>query len=172
MLTIVSDLLLTDSFLIKGQIENKYTRLSQMLDETRRFFVRVRDATLVDLGTRDRIETPFVHVNVDEILLAHELLEGANDPTAQQLATQEEALCHRVRVFYTGNLNVELAGHIRPGSYEAGDRHSRRFFVMRKPELRGYDLGDDPDMGLLKGIDYAILNKTRLSYVYDFNATE
>lgn len=172
MLTIVSDLLLTDSFLIKGQIENKYTRLSQMLDETRRYFVRVRDATLVDLGTRDRIETPFVHVNVDEILLAHELLEGASDPTAQQLASGEDPLSHRVRVFYTGNLNVELAGHIRPGSYEAGDRQSRRFFVMRQPDLRGYDLGGDPDMKLLKGLDYAILNKTRLSYVYDFNSSE
>ena len=46
MLTIVSDLLLTDAFLIKGQIENKYTRLSQVLDEYRKFFIRVRDATL------------------------------------------------------------------------------------------------------------------------------
>ena len=70
MLTIISDLLLTDSFLIKGQIENKYTRLSQLLDEYRRYFIRVRDATLVDLNTRERILTPYVHVNVDEVLLA------------------------------------------------------------------------------------------------------
>ena len=45
MLTIVSDLLLTDCFLIKGNVENKYTRLSQLLDEHRKYFVRVRDAT-------------------------------------------------------------------------------------------------------------------------------
>ena len=71
MLTIVSDLLLTDSFLIKGNIENKYTRLSQVLDETRRYFVKVRDATLIDLNSCERIQTPLLHVNVDEILLAH-----------------------------------------------------------------------------------------------------
>ena len=75
MLTIVSDLLLTDAFLIKGQIEGKYTRLSQLLDEYRKFFIRVRDATLIDLNTKDRIQTPLLHVNVDEILLAHEYLD-------------------------------------------------------------------------------------------------
>ena len=36
MTTIVSDLLLTDAFLIKGQVENKYTRLSQLLERVER----------------------------------------------------------------------------------------------------------------------------------------
>lgn len=168
MLTIVSDLLLTDSFLIKGRVENKYTRLSQMLDEHRKYFLRVRDATLVDLNTRDRIETPLLQVNVDEILLAHELLDGAGDPSLAQLG-KAGIPYQRVRVFYTGNLNVEIAGEIKPGCYEADDRFSRRFFVMRKPSVRGMDFGGDKDLELLKEIDYAILNKTRLSYVYDFN---
>jgi hypothetical protein len=35
MLTIVTDLFLTDSFLIKGEVERKYARLSHMLDERR-----------------------------------------------------------------------------------------------------------------------------------------
>ena len=170
MLTIVSDLFLTDSFLIKGEVEGKYTRLSHMLDECRRYFIRVRDATLVDLTTYDRIQTPYVHVNVDEILLAHELLDGANDPTAAQLAHVTEGPLHRVRVFYTGNLNMEVAGQIRPGSYEVDDRGTRRFFVMQKPEVRGIDVSGDEDMKLLGGLDYAILNKSRLSYVYDFNS--
>ena len=169
MLTIVSDLLLTDSFLIKGQVENKYTRLSQMLDEYRRYFIRVREATLVDLSTRDRIETPYVHVNVDEILLAHELLDGAGDPVAARLARAGEDSAHRVRVFYTGNLNMEVAGLIRPGCYEVDDRTTRRFFVMRDPKVRGLEFGGDDDLSLLGDLSYAILNKTRLSYVYDFN---
>ena len=131
MLTIVSDLLLTDAFLIKGQVENKYTRLSQLLDEYRKYFLVVRDATLVDLNTRDRITTPLLHVNVDEILLAHELIETAGDPLAARLA--DEVQTQRVRAFYTGNLNVEIAGDVRPGSYEADDRSTRRFFVMQRP---------------------------------------
>ncbi len=79
--TIVSDLLLTDSFLIKGNVEGKYTRLSQILDEQRKYFLKIHDATLVDLNSCERIQTPMVHVNVDEILLAHEFLDSGGDST-------------------------------------------------------------------------------------------
>ena len=168
MLTIVSDLLLTDAFLIKGQIENKYTRLSQVLDEYRKYFIRVRDATLIDLNTKDRIQTPLLHVNVDEILMAHELIDTAGDPHAARMSRAADET-HRVRVFYTGNLNVELAGDIRRQSYEATDKATRRFFVMHNPEVRGMNLEGDKDLELLKKLSYVILNKTRLSYIYDFS---
>ncbi len=169
MLTIVSDLLLTDSFLIKGQIENKYARLSQMLDEYRRYFVKVRDATLIDLNSRDRIQTPLVHVNVDEILVAHEFLDSTTDPTIAKLASERPSRLSRVRVFYTGNLNVEVAGNVRPGSYEVDDQTTRRFFVMTEPEVRGMNLEGDRDLETLTRLDWVILNKARLSYIYDFS---
>jgi hypothetical protein len=167
MLTIVSDLVLTDTFLIKGNVEGKYTRLSQLLDEHRRYFLKMRDATLVDLNSCERIKTPLLHVNVEEILLAHEFLDEAGDAYRRDL-TKEQVL-QRVRVFYTGSLNVEVAGEIRPGAYEADDRATRRFFVMRSPVLRGFDDRGDQDLKLLKELSYVILNKLRLSYVYDFN---
>lgn len=168
MLTIVSDLLLTDSFLIKGNVENKYARLSQLLDEHRRYFLKVRDATLIDLVTCERITTPLLHVNLDEVLLAHEFLDGAGDPKLKALATADDKL-HRVRVFYTGNLNVEIGGYVRPNSYEVDDHASRRFFVMRNPVVRGFNTRGDRDLELLSNLDYVILNKLRLSYIYDFN---
>ena len=90
MLTLVSDLLLTDAFLIKGKVQDKYTRLSQVLDEHRKFFLKVRDATLIDLKTRERIQTPLLHVNVDEILLAHELLDESGDQYLRALSQDEE----------------------------------------------------------------------------------
>ena len=168
MLTIVSDLFLTDSFLIKGNVENKYTRLSQILDEHRKFFLRVRDATLVDLNSRERITTPLLHVNVDEILLAHEFIDGAGDQKRAELAATDSH-SHRVRVFYTGALNIELGGEVRPGAYEADDRVTRRFFIMRDPEIRGFETQGDTDLKLLESLPYAILNKARVSYIYDFN---
>ena len=167
MLTIVSDLFLTDSFLIKGEIERKYTRLSHMLDEYRRYFIKVRNATLVDLNTCDRIQTPLLHVNVDEILLAHEFLDSTSD--AQQAELYRNQRYSKVRVFFTGHLNVEIGGEVRPGSYEVDDRATRRFFVMRNPLLRGFDARGDGDLQLLSKLSYAIVNKTRLSYIYDFN---
>jgi hypothetical protein len=165
--TIVSDLLLTDSFLIKGNIENKYTRLSQILDEHRRYFLKIRDATLIDLNSCERITTPLLHVNVDEVLLGHEFLDGGGDQHMKELA--KNPALHRVRVFYTGALNIELGGEVRPGSYEADDRTSRRFFIMRNPIVRGFQDKGDQDLKLLTKLPYAILNKLRLSYIYDFN---
>jgi uncharacterized protein DUF6812 len=167
MLTIVSDLFLTDSFLIKGEIENKYTRLSSMLDEHRRYFLRIKNATLVDLNTCDRITTPVLHVNMDEILLAHEFLDTASDPRQAELFRNQKT--NKVRVFFTGHLNLEVGGEVRPGSYEVDDRATRRFFVMRNPILRGFNAREDQDLGLLGKMEYVIVNKTRLSYIYDFN---
>jgi len=169
MLTLCSDLFLTDAFLIKGNVENKYTRLSKLLDEHRRFFLKVRDVTLIDLNSRERIHTPLLHMNVDEILLAHEFLDEAGDAARAELAREQEGTLQRVRVFYTGNLNVEIAGSIRPSAYDVSDRATRRFFVMRKPQLRGFRDHGDKELKQLVELPYAILNKTRLSYVYDFN---
>ena len=167
MLTIVSDLFLTDAFLIKGEVEKKYTRLSLMLDEYRRYFVRVRNATLVDLNTCDRITTPLLHVNTDEILLAHEFLDSSND--VQQAELYKNQKLAKIRVFFTGHLNIEVGGDVRPGSYEVDDRATRRFFVMRNPMLRGFNAREDEDLRLLAKLSYVIVNKTRLSYIYDFN---
>lgn len=167
MITIVSDLFLTDSFLIKGEVERKYARLSTLLDEHRRYFVKIRNATLVDLNTCDRIQTPLLHVNMDEILLAHEFLDQASDLQQQQLFKDQKT--NKVRVFFTGHLNVEVGGECRPGAYEVDDRMTRRFFVLKNPSLRGFNAKDDEDLKLLAKMPYVIVNKTRLSYIYDFN---
>jgi len=167
MLTIVSDMFLTDSFLIKGEVEGKYDRLSHLLDEHRKYFLKVRNATLVDLNTCDRITTPLLHVNMDEILLAHEFLDSAADAQAAEL--YKNVHFNKVRVFFTGHLNVEVGGEVRPGSYEVDDRATRRFFVMRNPSLRGFNARGDNDLGQLIDLPYVIVNKTRLSYIYDFN---
>jgi len=167
MLTIVSDLFLTDSFLIKGEVDRKYDRLSQMLDEYRKYFLKVRNATLVDLNTCDRITTPLLHMNMDEILLAHEFLDSAADHQAAEV--YRNVNFNKVRAFFTGHLNVEVGGEVRPGSYEVDDRATRRFFVMRNPQLRGFNARGDDDLGQLTSLPYVIVNKTRLSYIYDFN---
>ena len=152
MLTLVSDLFLTDAFLIKGNVENKYTRLSKLLDEHRKYFLRIRDVTLIDLNSRERITTPLLHMNVDEVLVAHEFLDEAGDGYRAEMAAQsDDDRLNKVRVFYTGNLNVEIAGEIRANAYEISDKATRRFFVMREPKLRGFkdhgDKGSEADLG-------------------------
>ncbi|TDJ66155.1 MAG: hypothetical protein E2O39_16975 [Planctomycetota bacterium] len=172
MLTLVSDVFLTDAFLIKGNVENKYTRLSKLLDEHRKYFLRIRDVTLIDLNSRERITTPLLHMNMDEVLLAHEFLDEAGDETRADMANNnaaEEDKLQKVRVFYTGNLNIEVSGQIRANAYEVSDKATRRFFVMRNPILRGFKDNGDKDLRQLLRLPYLILNKERLSYIYDFN---
>ena len=169
MLTLTSDVLLTDAFLIKGNVENKYTRLSKLLDEHGRKFLRVRDVTLIDLNSKERIQTPLLHVNLDQGLIAHEFLDEAGDHPRAELAREQCDDLQRVRVFYTGNLNVEVAGEVRPSAYESTDEATRRFFVMRDPKLRGFKHAEDQDLKGLLHLPYLILNKDRLAYVYDFN---
>lgn len=168
MLTLVSDVFLTDHFLIKGTVEGKYTRLSQLLEGYRKRFITVKDATLVDLKSRERIQTPQLLVNLSEVILAHEFLDTASDPTMAQLA-KHAVHNHKVRVFYTGSLNLEVAGEIRPGCYEVTDQRSGRFFVIKNPVLRGVEWDGDDDLKLLSTLDYAILSRDRLAYIYDFN---
>ena len=74
-----------------------------------------------------------------------------------------------MRVFYTGNLNIEVAGEIRPSSYEISDSATRRFFVMQAPKVRGFKDHGDENLRQLTELDYLIVNKERLSYIYDFN---
>ena len=64
MLTLCSDLFLTDAFLIKGNVEHKYTRLSKLLDEHRKIYLAIRDGLAEEAeqamrqhlaGSRDRL---------------------------------------------------------------------------------------------------------------------
>ena len=127
----------------------------------------MRDVTLVDLNSRDQISTPLLHMNVDEVLLAHEFLDEAGDGFRAELAGTPDL--QKVRAFYTGNLNIEVAGEIRPSAYEISDKATRRFFVMQNPQLRGFQDHEDRELKKLLDLPYAILNKERLSYIYDFN---
>ncbi len=168
MAQMVEDLIFTDSFLIKGVIHRKHTRLSKFLDEYPRHFLRIDDASMVDLKSKEKVKTPRVFVNMMEIVFAHEFLDTAGDFFQKTIAKGREAV--RIRAFYSGSVNLEFSGRCRPGSYEVEDV-TKKFFVMESPHLRGMDLGEDKDLAILKNLPYIVLHKSRLSYIYDFNST-
>ena len=107
----VEDLFLTDVFLIKGRLPNKSKRLTNLLEDYSRTFLHVQDATMVSLRTNEVIRTPTVMVNVNEVILAHELVEIAGDEVQRRLATGVEKQT-RIRAFYNGASQFELAGLI------------------------------------------------------------
>lgn len=162
----VSDLILTDAFLIKGNIVGKSQRLSKFLNDYSRHFLSVEAASMVDLKSRQRINTPRVFININEVILAHEFLDTAGDFYQKSIAKDREAV--RIRAFYNGSMSLEFAGRVRPKSYD-GEDASNGFFVMEAPQIRGLDLDGDADLQLLKNLSFVVLNKGRLAYIYDFN---
>jgi hypothetical protein len=162
----VEDVFLTDVFLIKGRLPNKTKRLTNLLEDFARTFLPVHDATLVSLRTREVIRTPTVMVNVSEVILAHELVDVAGDETLRRLASGGDKRA-KIRAFYNGAVQFEIAGQIEPGAYESQPLVNRRYFIMQKPLVRGIDL-QHPELAVLKALDYAILKKDRMAYVYDF----
>jgi hypothetical protein len=167
MQTLVTDLVVTDAFLIKGVVGPKPRRLSTLLDESRNHFLSIRDATLVDLRDRNTIRTPRILVNLDRVVLAHEFVDAAGDNYLRSLSHDRELVT--IRAFHVGAVNFEIAGQVRRASYEANDAN-RRFFVVERPTFRGIEFRSDNDeLSVLKRLDYVIVAKQRLSYIYDFN---
>lgn len=162
----VEDLFLTDVFLVKGRLPNKNKRLTNLLEDYQRTFLPVQDATLVSLRNNEVIRTPSVMVNVSEVILAHELVEVAGDEGLRRLAAGQGKRS-RIRAFYNGIVQFELAGQIEAGAYESHPLTGRRYFIMEKPGVRGLDLAH-PELAVLKNLDYAIVRKDRMAYVYDF----
>ena len=162
----VEDLFLTDSFLIKGRLARKYHRLTKMLEDVERQFIAVEDALMISLRGAEIVRTPSVLVNTREIILAHELVDVAGDQTQRDLADNQKSV--RIRAFYNGAVQIELAGRVEPTAYEPTHGPGRRYFVMQDPVVRGLNLEGNADLGLLKKMNYAIVQKERLAYIYDF----
>lgn len=163
----IEDLFLTDVFLIKGRLAHKTKRLSNVLEDNQRQYLQVQDATLVSLRNNEVIKTPKVMINVDELILAHELFDCAGDVAMKSLAGKDDSKSNRIRAFYNGSVQFEVGGQIEPGAYESNNMTGRKYFIMNAPTVRGLDL-DHPELKILKKIDYAILKKDRMAYVYDF----
>ena len=162
----VEDLFLTDVFLIKGRLANKTKRLSNVLEDNQRNYLQVQDATMVSLRNNEVIKTPNVMVSVKELILAHELVDCAGDDTLRRLAGDHDKH-NRIRAFYNGSVQFEVGGQIEPGAYESNKMTGRKYFIMQKPVVRGLGL-EHAELRILKSLEYAILKKDRMAYVYDF----
>ena len=164
---IVEDLFLTEAFLIKGRIAHKYQRLNKMLESTERAFITIEDATMVALRGTQVIRTPRVQINRDEIIFAHELFNTASDETLRRWGDDEKPI--RIRAFYSGGVQIELAGQIEPGAYEPAHNAGRDYFVMKSPSIRGLPTQENEELKVLESLEYCIVRKSKLAYIYDFS---
>ena len=164
---IVEDLFLTDSFLIKWRLSNKYGRLGKMLEEFDDSMLQIEDATMVSLRSTEVIRTPRVMVNPKELILAHELVDFGGDSALQQLADTDKSI--HIRAFYNGAVQLELSGKIEAQEYSPSHVSGRKYFTMETPVVRGLNTRSNPELKILEGLGYAIVRKDRMAYVYDFS---
>ncbi len=163
----VEDLFVTDCFLIKGRLTNKFQRLTRMLEDHERSYLSIEDATLASLRGPEVIRTPRVMVNQREIVFAHELVDVAGDNAQRRLAANGKTV--RVRGFYNGAVQLELSGNCEPGAYEPKRGNRRNYFIMTEPVVRGLSFDENPELNILRKLSYAIVRKDKLAYIYDFS---
>ena len=162
----VEDVFLTDAFMIKGRLSKHGKRLTNVLEDYNRAYLQIHDATMVSLRNGEQITTPSVMVNVREVILAHELVEMGGEDHYKRLALPNKSV--QIRAFYNGAVQFELAGNVEPFAYESTHGGGRKYFIMQKPVLRGLNQ-EVRELALLHGLEYAIVRKDRVAYVYDFS---
>lgn len=164
---LVEDLFVTDCFLIKGRLTNKFQRLARMLEDHDRAYLAVEDAVLASLRGPEVIRTPRVLINQKELVFAHELIDVAGDDAQRRLAANDKSV--RIRGFYNGSVQIELSGNVEAGAYEPKRGNRRNYFTMANPVVRGINFEENPELGLLRKLSYVIVRKDRLAYIYDFS---
>ncbi|HLU38424.1 MAG TPA: hypothetical protein VK081_03510 [Planctomycetota bacterium] len=164
---LVEDVFVTDCFLIKGRLANKFQRLARMLEDYERSYLSVEDAVLASLRGPEVIRTPRVLINQNELVFAHELIDVAGDDAQRRLAANEKSV--RIRGFYNGSVQMELSGNVEPGAYEPRRGNRRNYFIMTSPVVRGLDFDGNPELAILRRLSYAIVRKDKLAYIYDFS---
>lgn len=165
----VKDFLLTEAFLVKGHVPTGGQRLSNWLNARRQPFVPVADATLVGVKKGDRIVTARCHVALDEVLLAHELIDAAGDAWLRRLADadRERALVH---LYFGGSLPLEISGRTRAQAFNRVGDGARDFLVVTEPKIEGLDHSRGREFEVLRSVPYVIVNRRRLAYVFDYSA--
>ncbi len=166
---LVKDLFLTESFLVKGHVRTGGRRLSNYLNNLGRKFIEVHDATLVGVQQGDRIVTARAMISIDEILLAHELLESAGDETFKRMSDIEGDLA-LVNLYFGGRLPLEVSGKMRKKAYMRTDLGDQDFLIVNEPTVEGLAGKRPREFQLLKRTPYVIVNKRRIAYVFDYSA--
>jgi len=164
----VKDLFLTESFVVKGHVQTGGKRLTNYLNSLPHPFVEVNDATMVGVAQGDRIVTARAMLAVDEVLLAHELVESAGDGLQRQLSDLEgeRAL---VNVYLGGKLPIEVSGRMLKRAYARSDLGDQDFLVITEPTIEGLPAGQGGrEISLLKRLPYVAINRRRIAYVFDY----
>ncbi|MBZ5498644.1 MAG: hypothetical protein LAP85_19790 [Acidobacteriia bacterium] len=160
----IKDLLLTDTFLIKGHLNTGGQRLSTYLNSTPRSFLEVEKAILVNHVQREDAETARILVRVDEIMLAHEM-ETTGDESLRLLAEPEKDLL--AIAAHTGGMTpLKLSGKVSRRAIERDTPTCHDFVIVIEPKLRGLTDKAAQICAVFDGLPFVIANRNRLAIIF------
>jgi hypothetical protein len=160
----LKDLLFTDTHLIKGHIHTGGQRLSTFLNNTRKRFLEMEEATLIKHSGGAPAQTGRMLISIDDILLAHEM-EVTGDEGMRHLgdrAKEEMA----ITAHFSGHIPLELSGTVRKRSMDAEAPRDHDFVVVLQPVLRGVPAKPAPEYSILENPAYVIANRKRIVYIF------
>ncbi len=156
----IKDLLATDDVLIRGHVETGGRRLSDFLNATPRTFLEVHEAGVTAHGAVETVRYDSLLVKLDEVLLAHELVEAGGDQVLKALADAERDLAG-IRLELACRRRITVSGRVPQRLFAREDLGSSRFIVVDAPEVDGVPPGGGA--GPLRGLPYLIVNRTRIA---------
>jgi hypothetical protein len=159
----LKDLLLTDTFMIKGHINTGDQRLSTFLNSIPRSYLEMEDVTFIGHVQGQRVTTPRMLVRIDEILLAHEM-EVAGDEYLRLLAGKERAEITVVAQF-GGAMPLRISGRVCKRAVERDADNPHDFIVMVEPMIQGFMAREPEDFAVLAALPYVIINRNRIALI-------
>jgi hypothetical protein len=160
----LKDLLFTDTYLIKGHINTGGQRLSTFLNNTRKCFLEMEEATLIKHIGGKSVQAGHILISIDDILLAHEM-EITGDEGMRQLgdrARDEMA----ITAHFSGDIPLQLSGKVRKRAMDADMPRDHDFLVFLQPVLQGLTAKLAPEFSILENPAYVIANRKRISYIF------
>ncbi len=101
-------------------------------------------------------------VKIDEVLLAHELVEAGGDQSLKALADADRDLAG-IRLELACRCGLSLTGKVSQRFFDREDLGTYRFIVVDTPGVAGFPGCDGGVPGPLRDLPYLIVNRTRIA---------
>src|SRR5512138_517279 len=131
----LKDLVCTDKYLIKGHVKTGSQRLSTFLNNTRRRFLEMEEATLIKHDDGETIQASLLSIRVNDILFAYEM-EETGDEGLRHLGLRNKAEV-ATTIHLRADIPLEVSGMVRRRAMDSDALRKHDFFVMMNPTLKG-----------------------------------
>jgi hypothetical protein len=158
----LKDLVLTDTFLLKGHISSGGQRLSSFLNGIPKRFLEMNEATVTDLLLGARFTNTRMLLRVEEIILAHELVEKGDESLRLLAAQERDEITATAR--FSGPTPLVASGRVSRRALEHDTPGQHEFIVISEPSFEGLT-GIAQDA--FKNLPYVIANRGRIAFIYE-----